>query len=203
MSTKNRWILAGVSTLLVVLAIIFWPRAEPPPDDQSPPVMDNPPPATTRPEPSPESKRAFEQAVASAPADGKSAVPLSVQALQAEHKKIPRVFPYRPARLLAYSEDPVSLDPTKDDGNWALRRIFETLQPDAGEAERIRELWRAHEDGRRFLWVQAEDRSSGPRRLNAAQVARLDAAFESDLLNKVLTPEQGVRLLAETGHGPL
>ncbi len=197
MSTKTKWILAGVTTALVVLAIIFWPREAPRTDDQGPaePEAEQKVAAPTA-----ENKAAFERAIADAPSEGATAISPTIAAAVERHKQTPRVLPYRPARMLVYSEDSVSMNPAFDDHNWALQRILEVTAADVGQAVRIRELWRAHEDGRRFLWMQALDLKSRDRILDPAMLAKLDGAFEADLLNKVLNPDQAVRILAETGR---
>jgi len=195
MRAKTKWMLAAALGLCALAIAFFFLR----PRDEMPPEPGPAPAAEEVAVGAPEGRAALAAAAAEAATDAGTIPPALLVALQ-KPPKVKRVMPYRPARLLVYSEDPVSMDPARDYRAWALNRILETTHPDPGQAERIRELWRTHEDGRRFLWVQAVEHKSRDRILDPGMVAQLDGAFESDLLNKVLNTEQGQLLLAETGR---
>jgi hypothetical protein len=196
MSTKTKWLAAGAVAVLVIAGVLIARRGE---EASS---------SSSRGESAAE---ALDASVAQAPG-------ASAPVAGAHHRDVSGLpppppgfvagidappphnsMPYRPAKLLIYSEFDVSQDPAGDEKQEPLRRIIEVTGADSAQAQQIRDLWKIHEDGRRRLWDEAIDRKSGPRLLNPPKLAALDNAFESELLSKVLQPDQGQRLLDEVG----
>jgi hypothetical protein len=107
-----------------------------------------------------------------------------------------RPMPYRPAKLLRYSDGLPSKDPAADDASPVLERILQVTRPDADQEPAIRAAWRAHEDGRRELLARARPPSIGEPVLDHAGVVELDRAFD-ELLAAILRHEQLARLALE------
>jgi len=194
MNSKTKWIGAG-AVILAAAAVIFWLGRGGETSPQAPRTTPaaNPEPIAA---PSPSAP-----AIAPAPqAPQTPRAPPVTAALQPGRS--PNIPPYRPAHLLIYSEEYVSLDPIKDNDSKVLARIIAVTEADSAQAEQIRTLWKVHEDGRRELWKVAFPSKSVPRPLDIGGIAKLDFAFQFDLLGKVLRPEQGERLLEEVPPSP-
>lgn len=78
-----------------------------------------------------------------------------------------------------------------------LRRILNVTEATPEQQAQIRELWHAHEDGRRTLQAAAPPRQSGPPVLDLRKLQELDFRFESSVVAGVLQPQQRDRLVAE------
>jgi hypothetical protein len=198
MSKKTKWLGAGAVAFVIVLAVVLITRG----DDSGSSVQLAPPlepqtPGLPTGQASPPDRPADAGPAVQLLPDGGAVPTASEPPKSTRFPQPPDPAKYRPARYLVYSDDDVSMRKSDDNRNWAVSRIIEVVQATPAQANQIRELWHRHEDGRRELYNQASDRSSGPRLLNLEAERRLDVEFETALLSKVLDPEQGQRMLEE------
>jgi hypothetical protein len=105
-------------------------------------------------------------------------------------------FAYRPASLLRFSSGEPAASAGDDASHPTLRRLIALVSADSAQQAQMRELWKAHEDGRRALWAVAYPRTSGPRLLDRVKLRELDDAFRAGLTG-LLRPDQLEKFVSE------
>ena len=190
MSTPKKLLVAGAIAAVGIAGALIALRQNA--DEPAEPAAERaePAPATPAVADSPSQGAAAGSSLAATPPNPADPAPMSGPGAA------PRAMPYRPAKLLRYSEDSPAESPGDDDSAPVLARIFAVTHADAAQQAGIKTYWKTHEDQRRLLWAQAYPRVSGPRILDWQQVMQVDGAFDTALA-KVLRPAQRTRLLEE------